>query len=177
MKAFELLAQYNQWMNERIYISAENLSTSELAEDRGAFFGSILGTLNHILVGDIIWLKRFSEHPSNFSSLVHVREISQPESLAEIRHCDLSALRSERKLIDEIFVNLSKEITQSDADSSLTYRNTQGDVFSKNFGHLVQHIFNHQTHHRGQVSTLFSQLGYDIGATDLLMCIPSDSRF
>ncbi|WP_299599680.1 DinB family protein [uncultured Microbulbifer sp.] len=176
MKAFELMAQYNKWMNEKIYTCAEKLSEDELAEDRGAFFGSVLGTLNHILVGDIIWLKRFSEHPKDFSSLIYLRNRAQPKSLAEVTHSDLSVLSSERKIIDEIIVSFSKEISQTDADSSLNYRNTKGEEFSKNFGHLLQHMFNHQTHHRGQVSTLFNQLGHDVGATDLLMCIPSDPR-
>ncbi|WP_288132702.1 DinB family protein [Microbulbifer sp.] len=176
MKAFELMAQYNQWMNEKVFASAERLSEAELAEDRGAFFGSILGTLNHILIGDIIWLKRFSEHPRDFPSLIYLRNRDQPKSLAEVVHCDLSALRSERKIIDEIIVKFSKEIAQTDADSPLNYCNTKGERFSKNFGQLVLHMFNHQTHHRGQVSTLFNQLGHDIGATDLLMCIPSDPR-
>lgn len=176
MKAFELMAQYNQMMNENIYSTAEKLSTTELTEDRGAFFGSVLGTLNHILVGDIIWLKRFSVHPRDFASLVYMKGREQPESLAELIYADLSALHSERKIIDEIIVNFSKEVTLADADLSLNYCNTKGEEFSKNFGHLLQHMFNHQTHHRGQVSTLLNQLGYDIGATDLLMCIPSDPR-
>jgi len=54
-KHFELLASYNQWMNSKIYEAATCLSASDLTDDRGAFFGSILGTLNHILVADIIW--------------------------------------------------------------------------------------------------------------------------
>ncbi|WP_017445864.1 DinB family protein [Gayadomonas joobiniege] len=176
MQTFELMAQYNQWMNERIFATAEKLSEFELTEDRGAFFGSVLGTLNHILVGDIIWLKRFSGHPKDFSSLVYLKNRDAPKSLTEKIHDDLSDLRSERKIIDEIIVNLSKEIEEADADLSLVYCNTKGESFSKKFGYLVQHLFNHQTHHRGQVSTIFTQLGYDIGATDLLLCIPSDPR-
>ncbi|MEC8081230.1 MAG: DinB family protein, partial [Pseudomonadota bacterium] len=62
---FELLATYNQWMNNKVYEAALRLENTELTKDRGAFFGSILGTLNHIYVGDIIWLKRFSSHPTS----------------------------------------------------------------------------------------------------------------
>ena len=78
---FELMADYNQWMNKSIYKAASGLSNSELSKNRGAFFNSIIGTLNHILVGDIIWLKRFSKHPSQLKALDSVRELQSPQSL------------------------------------------------------------------------------------------------
>ncbi|WP_249314086.1 DinB family protein [Pseudoalteromonas sp. S2755] len=63
MKAnFELMADYNRWMNERLYEAVSGLNVTELHQDRGAFFGSIMGSLNHILVADIIWLKRYTKH-------------------------------------------------------------------------------------------------------------------
>ncbi|GGD78581.1 HigA family addiction module antitoxin [Lacimicrobium alkaliphilum] len=78
---FELLAAYNQRMNSKVYEAAGHLSATDLAKDRGAFFGSILGTLNHILVGDTIWLKRFATHPSCLNSLREVADIQNPTSL------------------------------------------------------------------------------------------------
>ena len=66
---FEMLGRYNQWLNSKIYLAASRLSEKDLAENHGAFFGSILGTLNHIMVGDIIWLKRFAKYPSSMVSL------------------------------------------------------------------------------------------------------------
>jgi len=64
-----LLAQYNRWMNERMYEAAATLDDATLATDQGAFFGSILGTLNHIAVADTIWLHRFARHAGGFASL------------------------------------------------------------------------------------------------------------
>ena len=73
LSQFLLMADYNQWMNTRLYDAAAKLSAAELERDRGAFFGSILGTLNHLAVTDIMWLQRFSAHPSNHRSLDPVR--------------------------------------------------------------------------------------------------------
>jgi uncharacterized damage-inducible protein DinB len=69
LNQFRLFAAYNRLMNQRLYDAASQLSAEELKEDRGAFFTSVIGTLNHILVGDILWLKRFSQQPSSARAL------------------------------------------------------------------------------------------------------------
>ena len=74
--------------------------------------------------------------------------------------------------MDSVITHFIKEAQEEDFAYNLTYTNTKGKTFKKQFGHLVQHLFNHQTHHRGQVSTLLNQQGIDIGSTDLLMLIP-----
>lgn len=169
---FELMARYNQWMNESIYEAASELDEEALNRDQGAFFGSVLATLNHILVGDIIWLKRFSDHPSVYLSLNHVREIPRPEKLNSVVYSDFNALRDARYLLDRAIIELCDEIEVYDLNHSLVYCNMQGNKFEKRFGYLLQHFFNHQTHHRGQVSTLLSQNGIDLAVTDLLAVIP-----
>jgi len=171
-KHFELMAAYNQWMNTSLFSALLGLETLEIAKDRGAFFGSILGTLNHILVGDIIWLKRFTGHPANFTALQSLDELALPASLSEIIHADIAPLKTARENIDSVITHFIKEMQEKDFAYNLTYTNTTGKTFKKQFGHLVQHLFNHQTHHRGQVSTLLNQQGIDIGSTDLLMLIP-----
>lgn len=171
---FELMADYNQWMNQNISLAISNLSADELAKNRGAFFGSIIGTLNHILVGDIIWLKRFAEHPSNFKSLDYVRSLEKPQSLNTMLHHELMSLEHTRSKIDSVIKEFVSELCDQTLSANLTYKNSQGQVFSKNFGYLLQHLFNHQTHHRGQVSTLLNQLGIDLGVTDLVVRIPDE---
>jgi len=173
---FELMADYNQWMNQSLYSAASSLSVAELNKNRGAFFGSIMATLNHILVGDTIWLKRFACHPSNLVSLEYVRELDPPSSLDAILHTELTSLLTVRKKMDALIIEFSNELTEEVLVSSFTYANTKGDLYTKNFGQLIQHFFNHQTHHRGQVSTLLSQAGVDIGMTDLLVKIPDLSQ-
>ena len=170
---FELMADYNQWMNKRIYLAVSKLSASELSKDRGAFFGSILSMLNHILVGDTLWLKRFADHPSELKALDYVRALDNPMALDVILYSELKELESARIKMDSVIKKFSSELTNKVLSSSLSYNNTKGEPFSKNLGHLIQHFFNHQTHHRGQVSTLINQVGIDIGVTDLLIGIPN----
>ena len=169
---FELMARYNQWMNESIYEAASELDASVLETDQGAFFKSILGTLNHILVGDIIWLQRFAEHPSCFGALDAIKVMSRPVSLNSIMHEDFEALRDARYLIDMVLIEFCDQIEVYDLAHPLAYHNMQGNKFEKRFGYLLQHLFNHQTHHRGQVTTLLSQNGIELAMTDLIAIIP-----
>lgn len=171
---FELMASYNQLMNQQIYSVADALSPVELNKDRGAFFGSTLGTLNHILVGDIIWLKRFANHPNSFASLNDVRDLKAPSALNVILYPTLGALVQIRAEMDKTIISFTAELTQESIASSLNYKSVQGVEFNKGFGFLLQHFFNHQTHHRGQVSTLLHQAGVAVGVTDLLVSIADE---
>lgn len=169
---FELMAKYNQWINEQIYFASATLNHAEIVKDRGAFFGSILGSLNHILVGDTLWLKRFAQHPSNYKSLESVKALATPLSLSEIICSDFCQLQKAREHMDVAIINFSIEASEKDYEYELSYKNTKGQILKKKFGYLVHHFYNHQTHHRGQVTTLLSQLGIDTGVTDLLTVIP-----
>lgn len=176
MKAhFELLANYNQWMNAKVYEAAGRLSVDDLAADRGAFFGSILGTLNHLVVADTIWLKRFAAHPTSRPSLQQVVDLPNPQGLDQILFDDFAALSEHRAWLDERIIHWIDELTDGDFIQTLHYKNTKGVPFSKPFSNVLSHFFNHQTHHRGQVTTLLSQAGEDVGATDLLLLIPDAS--
>lgn len=170
---FTLLAQYNQWMNEQIYCAAAELEEEQLALDRGAFFSSILGTLNHNLVGDIIWLKRFANHPDAQLALQAMQAFSQPTSLDERLYWHLEGCQQARQTLDQLIINMIADLSDESLRQPLTYHNTKGQQACKEFGLLLLHFFNHQTHHRGQLTTLFSQAGVDTGVTDLLALIPS----
>jgi uncharacterized damage-inducible protein DinB len=92
-------------MNQRIVESAGRLTDEQLKSDRGAFFKSVLGTLNHILVGDMIWLKRFGSHPASQEALEYLSTLDNPESLGTLLFDDLKSLKAEREKIDEILIN------------------------------------------------------------------------
>ena len=169
---FQLMAHYNQWMNDNLYTACARLDAADLNADMGAFFGSIAGTLNHLLVADTIWLKRFGNHPGAFPSLEPLNELPAPERLGQILYPDFDDLRQARRDMDAIISQLCEEATDDDLHTPLSYTNTQGKPFRRSFGMLLQHLFNHQTHHRGQVTTLLSQKGVDVGVTDLLALIP-----
>lgn len=173
---FQLLAAYNQWMNAKVYEAAGRLSVSELAKDRGAFFSSILGTLNHIVVADTVWLKRFVTHPSSVNSFQAIADLENPTSLDQIVFDDLGRLKEHRIWLDHQIVDWVSLLSEGDLDFVLSYGNMKGVPAKRRYSSLILHFFNHQTHHRGQVSTLLSQAGVDIGVTDLLERIPNESH-
>ena len=167
-----LMVRYNAWMNAKLYLAAEHLSADELSVNRGAFFSSILGTLNHIVVADTIWLKRFATHPGNHLSLEPLRQLPAPNSLGQIVFADMASLSEHRHWLDSVITDWANSLTEVDLDHVLHYVNMKGVAADKSFFSLLMHFFNHQTHHRGQVTTLLSQLGIDVGVTDLLELIP-----
>jgi uncharacterized damage-inducible protein DinB len=169
-----LLAAYNACMNARVYAAAATLPEAELSADRGAFFSSLIGTLNHIVAGDTIWLRRFMGHPSAFASLQAMADMPAPAGLAHRYSDDLGRLLAHRIRLDAIITALAEEVSNSDLEQTLAYRNSRGEA-RKRFGSLLLHLFNHQTHHRGQASTLLSQAGVDLGVTDLLEWIPEQA--
>jgi uncharacterized damage-inducible protein DinB len=168
-----LMAEYNQWMNEKIYQAATELSLEQLSENKGAFFGSIMGTLNHIAVADIFWLKRFALALLEHKELDSIRQLPLPEALDSVLFAGLSELKAIRKMLDESLSAFANSVSEIELNSDISFKNTKGVVATKNLFSLLMHVFNHQTHHRGQVTTLFSQLGVDVGVTDLAAIIPS----
>ena len=171
---FVLLASYNTWMNAKLYEAAGELTADQLSADRGAFFGSILGTLNHIAVADRIWLQRFAQHFARHEALAEVRLLPRPGSLREILFSDISQLSEHRAMLDGVIERWVGSITDSDLGQVVCYTSTQGIRSCKRFSSLLLHFFNHQTHHRGQVTTLLSQVGKDVGVTDLLALLPNE---
>lgn len=166
------MAVYNQWMNAKVFAAAGELSPDALIVDRKAFFGSIIGTLNHIVVGDTLWLKRFATHPSRFVSLEPIRALERPSALGQILFSKLEDLLARRKMIDTVVLRWADELTDTDLSHVLTYTRMAGANARKPLSSLLVHFFNHQTHHRGQVTTLLSQAGSDVGETDVLALMP-----
>jgi len=170
-----LLAGYNQWMNARMYEAAAGLEHEALVAGRGAFFGSILGTLNHLAVADTIWLQRFAAHPAGFASLQVLQEWPRPVRLDQALAPDLAGLRGYRQRLDALILDWVAELRPGHLAEDLAYANMAGVVSRRNFGALLAHFFNHQAHHRGQASTLLYQCGVDVGVTDLLALIPQST--
>jgi len=154
---FELMARYNKWMNERIYEVCVSLTDAERKEDRGAFFHSIHGTLNHLLLGDQIWLGRFKNRPL------------QVERLDQGLFSDFDELRSERRRTDDEILDWSASLTDRGLAELFEFTSfVKAARWRCPLWVAVRHFFNHQTHHRGPLTTLLSQCGKDVGVTDLM---------
>jgi uncharacterized damage-inducible protein DinB len=134
---FDQLATYNRWANRRIYDDAASLSDEARKRPVGLFFGSVHGTLNHLLVTDRIWMRRFTgEGPG-------------PAPLNQILHENFSELRGAREAEDE---RILRFVTGLDLyERVVAYQNSSGKTFEQSLGSALAHFFNHQAHHRGQV--------------------------
>lgn len=166
------LASYNQWMNGKLYQAAAALPEEELHRNRGAFFGSVFGTLNHIAIGDILWFKRISSQFPGLASLKHVDDLPQPMFPATPLCGNLAGLAGLRAALDEAIIAFCADAGPSLLHETLEWTSRNGVKSRKVLGDVLLHVFNHQTHHRGQATTLFSQMGIDVGATDLILQLP-----
>lgn len=151
-----ILAAYNQWINRRLYEVCAQIPDKERKADRGAFFKSIHSTLNHLLDSDRIWLDRFLGQPA------------AGKTIGEELYSSFEALRQHREALDQAIVAWTTTLSELWLSEPFQYTsNVDGQTRTVPTWILVTHLFNHQTHHRGQLTTLLSQLGYDYGATDL----------
>jgi uncharacterized damage-inducible protein DinB len=169
----QLMAQYNQWMNQKLYDTAASLSANALREHRGAFFGSIFATLNHLAVADTIWIKRLSVNFPSEWELEEAKQLPQIQALDLALFEDFETLRNYRNKLDTILLQLSLKAQDKDLTLPVSYVDIKGNPHTKQLFSLLMHVFNHQTHHRGQITTMFSQAGVDVGVTDLNALIPS----
>jgi uncharacterized damage-inducible protein DinB len=167
-----LMAEYNQWMNQKLYAACACLSPTQLAENKKAFFGSVLKTLNHLIIADTLWLKRFALAGVPCATLAAVHDLASPSQLDEVLFAEMDGLTARRTLLDQTLLALAGEATDEMLQQALSYRNFKGEPHEKIFFNLLMHMFNHQTHHRGQVTTLLSQFDIDVGVTDLVAIVP-----
>lgn len=151
-----MMARYNRWMNERLYALLAEMTDDERKRDRGAFFRSIHGTLNHLLWGDRMWLGRFIDEPC-----------AAPAFGADM-FADFAELRGERDITDQKLLNWAGSVTADWLASTLTYASkVDGRTRAIPAAIATIHLFNHGSHHRGQLTTLMKQAGCDPGVTDL----------
>jgi uncharacterized damage-inducible protein DinB len=159
----QTMAAYNAEMNRRLYGAAGRLSDAERREQRGAFWGSIHGTLTHILWGDRQWMSRFDDWPKPTTA------IKQSAGMIE----DFAALSAEREKADGDISRWAATVDDAWlAEDLVWFSGAAGREMHAPKGLLVTHFFNHQTHHRGQVHAMLTAAGQETGDTDLFLLIP-----
>jgi uncharacterized damage-inducible protein DinB len=154
---YQAFARYNGWANRRLYDAAAELSDAEYRADRGAFFKSMHGTLNHLLTADQVWMHRFSgQGPS-------------PERLDMTQHEQLADLRRAREAEDRRIVDYVDRLTESELAGTIRYRRVSTpEEFEQALSPALAHFFNHQTHHRGQAHSILCSFGRRGLVLDLL---------
>ncbi len=144
---YRMLAGYNAWCNEHLYDAVATVSDADYRADRGAYFKSLHGTLNHLLVGDRIWMRRFTG----------VGE--QPRSLNAILYEDFAQLRAARKSQDVLISRYIEGLDDEKLNGTLRYRTVVNpQTIEQPLQPALDHFFNHQTHHRGQAHALLSSI-------------------
>ncbi len=154
--SYSLMADYNAWMNRNLYGLAAGLPDEERKRDLGAFFKSLHSTLNHILFADLVFLARFTGSA-----------MPEGDFGSELHH-DFETLRAEREEVDARILNWIANLDRSGLAEPLTFTSmVDGVTRTLPTWVMVTQMFNHQTHHRGQATTLLKQLGVDPGITDI----------
>ncbi|MDX8526927.1 DinB family protein [Mesorhizobium sp. MSK_1335] len=155
---FMMFAAYNQWANGRLYDAAADLGEEELGRDVGAVFGSMLGTLNHLLAVDRVWMKRFTG------------EGDAPSNTAAILYRVLSGLRLAREAEDKRIVDWVGDMSENTLAGRFSYMTlTDMRTVSQRVAPALSHFFNHQTHHRGQAHMCLTVLGRPSVPLDLVL--------
>ena len=155
---FQMLAAYNGWANERLYDAAARIPDAEYRRDRGAFFGSLHGTLNNLLQGDRIWMHRFTG------------EGDEPKELDAILYEGFAELRAARRAEDARIVDYVAGVSEQHLAGALRYRSTRSPAdIEQLLAPLLLHFFNHQTHHRGQAHCLLTEIAGEAPSFDLLV--------
>lgn len=160
------MARYNSWQNDQLMRILQALPKAELTQDHGAFFGSLLGTANHLLWGDTIWMSRFDpsmERPAG--------GIEQSVTL----HPTVGAWAADRFRVDGKIRHWSNSLRNLDLKSSISFASSvlKKDVTTP-VAPAVVHFFNHQTHHRGQIHAMLTAGGHDAPVSDLFL-MPKDA--
>jgi len=164
------LARYNVWMNDKLYAVAATLSDEERKRDSKAFFKSIHGTFNHLLLADRVWLARFKGVPLAGVVLAPSGVVALDQEL----YADFEELRRQRQLTDQELSEFVSALSQERLAAPLVFMRGGLKLEAPLWG-TIAHVFNHQTHHRGQVTTLLSQQGRDPGVTDLFAMLREEA--
>lgn len=143
-QSLHVLSRYHAWANQRLYDACGQLSEEEFVAARPSFFGSIMATLNHALVGDILWMGRLTGDASHGIA-----------ALDHILHRDFATLAAERRRMDEVVLAHCASL-EGDLDRPFAYATIKGTPTTTPLGLTLLHLFNHGTHHRGQVHDMLS---------------------
>lgn len=165
MSLFNTLARYNIWATDRLVQVLETVSDEDFFKDQGLFFKSIFGTLNHILVGEHdLWFARFSQGRSEALALDRIIESDRQLLLKTLQQKSYHWIEFLQQLDPAVFAQ------------QLHYTTTTGQALSLPYAATLQHVFNHSTHHRGQISAALTQMGYPSPVMDLVYMLVEEKQ-
>ena len=172
---FRMMSHYNQRMNDQLLNFCYKLSVADLNKETHSFFSNVISYWNHIIFGDLIMLKRLGLNDIGGLSFATFANFPEPKSANDIYHTTMSELLLLRQQLDEVIVQCFADLNDRDCLALISYKTTEGVAITKSVADFCQHLFNHQTHHRGQLTCILSQLGVDYGCMDLPIIVPEGS--
>lgn len=171
-----MLSVYNQRINNQLIDICLSQPEEIQVKETHSFFSTIIDYWNHILFGDLILLRRLATNKIANLSLEDFSELPVPKSPNDVFHEDLTNIKTLREQVDQILVQFCEDLRESDCEKFITYTTTEGTLMTKAVADVTQHIFNHQAHHRGQLTCVLSQFGIDYGCMDLPFIVTEGSR-
>lgn len=168
LEQYRALARHNRWINRKLFRLAFTLDDATLKRDLGATFGSIHLTFNHLLLSDRTWMLRFTEDHERFISRTVAQEPIEIVGPSQELYQDMETLHRERERTDEDMLEWTYALDEAALDRVIEYETIAGEPQRHALWWALGHLFNHQSHMRGQAAVLLKQLGVDPGAMDLI---------
>ena len=172
LDALRRQARYNRWMNRKLYACASTLSDAQRRADRGAFFGSVHGTLNHLMLGDRLWLTHWQRQGFGPMLPAQLQLADDLPSLSLELYAHFDAMHHAREALDALLIDWLAAADEALLRRDSTDTGPDGRRRTTPVWQELQHLFNHQAHHRGQLTTLLTQAGLAFGSTDIIAMPP-----
>ncbi|ENV17601.1 DinB family protein [Acinetobacter guillouiae] len=163
--SFRILAQYNIWATQRLCESLKSVSDDDFNKDVGLYFKSIVGTLNHLLLGEhYLWYSRFKQG------------ISPAIALNTMIQTKKTALLDELQEKSKNWIEFLEQLDEKTLNADLTYKRVSGQQLTLPYAATLMHVFNHGTHHRGQITAAMTGLGYACPELDLVYMLVEQNQ-
>ncbi|USD67654.1 DinB family protein [Vibrio sp. SCSIO 43136] len=164
---FQSMAIYNQRINQQLIKACYQLNEDQLHQETHAFFSTIMAHWNHLLFADLIMLQRMVANDVVNLDAHLIEQLPVSKRIHDTFVDTLEELAALRTAVDTIYVDVTQALTTESCQQEVSYTTTEGQLLSRSLGAFLQHVFNHQTHHKGQLTALLSQFGVDYGCMDL----------
>jgi len=163
--SFRILVQYNIWATQRLCESLKSVSDDDFNKDVGLYFKSIVGTLNHLLLGEhYLWYSRFKQG------------ISPAIALNTMIQTKKTALLDELQEKSKNWIEFLEQLDEKTLNADLTYKRVSGQELTLTYAATLMHVFNHGTHHRGQITAAMTGSGYACPELDLVYMLVEQSQ-
>lgn len=176
VSSFAMMATYNQRMNLQLLNCCDSLTKDQLNQSSQSFFCSVLDYWNHIMFGDLIMLNRLVGNGISQLDAKSLARFPKPITTQDTFATTLAEFRSLREPLDDVIVRFFDGLAEQECNQEISYLTTEGEAITQSVAVVCQHMLNHQTHHRGQLTCVLSQLGIDFGVTDLPVIVPEGMK-